>query len=146
MVSLFSRFSGSRTGHRRSQSAIDARTEAPATTGIGGSVSAATVANYGLELAVEFKPVEHPVEPFNNDQPVTCPLPEPSILNDGRIWKERLSATSRNRANLQVMTEGSTLESQDSGGAKLRPNRVVLPSSISAPEHNIRALLDECNV
>jgi hypothetical protein len=25
--------------------------------------------------------VEHPVEPFNLDQPVKCPLPEPSILH-----------------------------------------------------------------
>jgi hypothetical protein len=25
--------------------------------------------------------VEHPVEPVNLDQPVKCPLPEPSILH-----------------------------------------------------------------
>ena len=38
-------------------------------------------AAHGVEVGVELKPVEHPVEPLNNDQPVKCPLPEPSILN-----------------------------------------------------------------
>jgi hypothetical protein len=32
-------------------------------------------------VAVEFKPVEHPVEPLDHDRPIQCPLPEPSILN-----------------------------------------------------------------
>ncbi|KAF2305445.1 hypothetical protein GH714_005354 [Hevea brasiliensis] len=39
-------------------------------------------APHGIEVAVEFKPVEHPTEPFDSDQPIQCPLPEPSILND----------------------------------------------------------------
>lgn len=41
----------------------------------------ATTASHGIEVATEFKPVEHPVEPLDNDQPIQCPLPEPSILN-----------------------------------------------------------------
>jgi hypothetical protein len=43
--------------------------------------TAATVASHGIEVAVEFKPVEHPSEPLDNDTPIQCPLPEPSILN-----------------------------------------------------------------
>lgn len=35
----------------------------------------------GIEIAVEFKPVEHPTEPLDYDQPIPCPQPEPSILN-----------------------------------------------------------------
>lgn len=42
---------------------------------------AVAAASHGIEVAVEFKPVEHPIEPFDSDQPVKCPLPEPSILN-----------------------------------------------------------------
>lgn len=38
-------------------------------------------APHGIEVAGEFKPVEHPTEPLDNDRPVQCPLPEPSILN-----------------------------------------------------------------
>lgn len=43
--------------------------------------SAATATSHGIEVAVEFKPVEHPIEPLDNDRPIQCPLPEPSILN-----------------------------------------------------------------
>ena len=45
------------------------------------AAAAAVVAPHGIEVAAEFKPVEHPTEPFDNDRPVQCPLPEPSILN-----------------------------------------------------------------
>lgn len=41
----------------------------------------ATVAAHGIEVAIEFKPLEHPPEPLDNDRPIQCPLPEPSILN-----------------------------------------------------------------
>ena len=43
-----------------------------------GDASAAT---HGIEVAIEFKPPEHPTEPLDNDQPIQCPLPKPSILN-----------------------------------------------------------------
>nr|XP_025878610.1 uncharacterized protein LOC4330410 isoform X2 [Oryza sativa Japonica Group] len=103
---------------------------------------------HGIEVGVEFKPVEHPVEPVNLDQPVKCPLPEPSILHDGRIWKERIATAGvRVMTDLPVVKEGSQLES-DSSGARSRsavPKRAILPS-VSAPENNILALLDECDV
>lgn len=40
-----------------------------------------STSQHGIEVAVEFKPVEHPLEPLDIDQPIQCPLPEPSILN-----------------------------------------------------------------
>lgn len=42
---------------------------------------ASSINPHGIEIAVEFKPVEHPTEPLHNDRPILCPLPEPSILN-----------------------------------------------------------------
>ncbi|XBH79596.1 hypothetical protein VPH35_105525 [Triticum aestivum] len=103
---------------------------------------------HGIEVGIEFKPVEHPVEPVNLDQPVKCPLPEPSILHDGRIWQERMStAGGRPRTDLPVVKEGSQLE-PDSSTTRSRSalrRRAILPS-VSAPEHNILALLDECDV
>ncbi|KAF8379009.1 hypothetical protein HHK36_028436 [Tetracentron sinense] len=117
-------------------------------TGAATVVAAAAAAAHGIEVAIEFKPVEHPTEPLNNDQPVNCPLPEPSILNDGRIWKERMSATTvQRRADLPVMKEGGPLESEAAGAKPRRArssNRMILPSQ-SAPEHNIIKLLEECN-
>ncbi|KAL5794612.1 hypothetical protein ACOSP7_003206 [Xanthoceras sorbifolium] len=145
MVGIFSRFSVGRTGHRRTQSAVDEREVLPPNPEGTGTATATTAAAHGIELAVEFKPVEHPIEPLDNDRPIQCPLPEPSILNDGRIWKERVSAGMR-RGDLQVMKEGEVFESE-AVGTKPRPkqyNRMILPS-LSAPEHNLLNLLEECN-
>nr|GMC50214.1 uncharacterized protein LOC109149345 [Ipomoea batatas]GMC54810.1 uncharacterized protein LOC109149345 [Ipomoea batatas] len=105
-----------------------------------------TTATHGIELAVEFKPIEHPVEPLNNDSPIQCPLPEPSILNDGRIWRERVSAV-RGRIDLPVMQqEGAAIEPEVAKTkSKRQTNRPILPS-ISAPEHSILKLLEESGI
>ncbi|OIV92967.1 hypothetical protein TanjilG_20629 [Lupinus angustifolius] len=147
MVGIFSRFSvGRNIIHRRTQSALDEREVIPQNSEAAAAASGVTATSHGIEVAVEFKPVEHPMEPIDNDSPIQCPLPEPSILNDGRIWKERVSATVRRRGELPVMKEGGSLESE---GGMTRPrtsqsNRMILPS-LSAPEHNILKLLEECN-
>ncbi|KAF5729743.1 hypothetical protein HS088_TW20G00107 [Tripterygium wilfordii] len=146
MVGLFSRFSVGRVGHRRTQSAlVDERDVLPPNADGITANTATTATSHGIQVAIEFKPVEHPIEPFDNDQPIQCPLPEPSILNDGRIWKERVSAVRR-IPDLPVMKEGAGLES-DPAGSKPRStqsNRMILPS-LSAPEHNLLKLLEECN-
>lgn len=56
------------------------------------------------------------------------------------------SAGARVRADLPVVKEGSHLESGASGTKPLsvQPRRVILPS-VSAPEHNLITLLEECN-
>ncbi|RWR81051.1 ATP-dependent RNA helicase Dbp73D isoform 1 [Cinnamomum micranthum f. kanehirae] len=145
MVGIFSRFS--RTGHRRAQSALDERQVLPPDAEIASSAAAAAAAaSHGIEISVQFKPVEHPIEPLDNAQPVKCPLPEPSILNDGRIWKERLSTSVPRMPDLPVMKGRAHLETE-AAGTKTHRNpvsRSSLPSSISAPEHNFINLLDEC--
>ncbi|KAH9321438.1 hypothetical protein KI387_016077, partial [Taxus chinensis] len=92
---------------------------------------------HGVEPAEEFKPVEHPLEPPDKDQPVKCPPPEPSILHDGRIWKERREATARRQM-------GNGLQSQ---GLHRRRHTVssehLIVPSFSCPEHTILKLLDE---
>ncbi|XP_009766590.1 uncharacterized protein LOC107820027 [Nicotiana tabacum] len=148
MVGIFSRFSVSRNGHRRAQSALDETEVLPPnteTTGAATIAGAPSITPHGIEIAVEFKPVEHPTEPLHNDLPIQCPIPEPSILNDGRIWKERVSAVRR-RADIPVMQEGTTAE-PEAAGTRPRPpmNRVILPS-ISAPEHSILKLLEESGI
>ncbi|GMJ16039.1 hypothetical protein like AT1G31940 [Hibiscus trionum] len=147
MVGIFPRFSVGKSGHRRSQSALVEREVVPPNLDV--AAAAVATATHGIEVAVEFKPVEHLVEPLDNDRPIQCPLPEPSILNDGRIWQERVSATAsvRRRADLPVMKDGGSLQSETetSSGTKHRPssNRMILPSQ-SAPEHNLLNLLEEC--
>ncbi|CAN0910209.1 hypothetical protein LINGRAHAP2_LOCUS26165 [Linum grandiflorum] len=153
MVGIFSRLSvGSRASHRRTQSALqDDREAMPPSAEIAGleTVASAT-APHGIQVTVEFKPVEHPIEPLDNDQPIQCPAPEPSILNDGRIWKERVTATVRRRNDLPVMREdgGEAPDAESAAGPRRQPpmrsNRLILPS-VSAPEHNLLQLLEECN-
>ncbi|XP_076937719.1 uncharacterized protein LOC143605520 [Bidens hawaiensis] len=148
MVGLFSRFSVSRNGHRRSQSALEQRVVVPpdtVTTEAASVTGVMSTSHHGIEVAVEFKPVDQPTEPFDLDQPVHCPLPEPSILNDGRIWKERVSAGVQRRADLAVTQEetgGPPEPETPKTKSRPRTNRMILPS-ISAPEHNILKLLEE---
>ncbi|XP_020526156.1 uncharacterized protein LOC18439219 isoform X2 [Amborella trichopoda] len=103
---------------------------------------------HGVELDVEFKPIDHPLEPHDNEQPVKCPMPEPSILNDGRIWKERLAASVRRRGELPVMKEDNVgpAESPTYSSRKRHQshpaNHVILPS-FSAPEPNLIKMLQE---
>ncbi|XP_044501705.1 uncharacterized protein LOC123222804 isoform X2 [Mangifera indica] len=147
MVRICPRFALRRTGHRRTQIALDEREVLPPTLDVAGAATVTTAAAHGIEVAVEFKPVEHPIAPMDNGQPLQCPLPEPSILNDGRIWKERVSAGMRRRADLPVMKEGGVL---DSAGVRMKPrpmqsNRTILPS-LSAPEHDLLNLLQESGI
>ncbi|KAJ0802387.1 hypothetical protein HanPI659440_Chr03g0128421 [Helianthus annuus] len=148
MVSLFSRFSVSRNGHRRTQSALEQGAIIPPDTVTTEATSVAGVmstSHHGIEVAVEFKPVDRPLEPLDLDQPVPCPLPEPSILNDGRIWKERVSAGVNRRPDLAVTQEetvGTPEPETPKTKSRPRTNRMILPS-ISAPEHNILKLLEE---
>ncbi|KAI3505438.1 hypothetical protein L1887_27567 [Cichorium endivia] len=151
MVGLFSRFSVSRNGHRRSQSALDEREVVPQDTvaieTTGSVTGVMSTSHHGIEIAVEFKPVEHPIEPVDIDQPIQCPLPEPSILNDGRIWKERVSAGVQRRGDMTMMQDETGAPPEpETPRSKSRPrtNRMILPS-ISAPEHNILKLLEECH-
>ncbi|KAF5460389.1 uncharacterized protein LOC121237152 [Juglans microcarpa x Juglans regia] len=144
MVGIFSRLSVSRAGHRRTQSALDEREALPPNPGVTGVATGAITASHGIEVAVEFKPVEHPTEPRDNDRPIQCPLPEPSILNDGRIWKERASAGVLRKTDLPVMNEDAALASEaaETKQRSTRSNRMILPS-LSAPEHNLLNLLEE---
>lgn len=59
----------------------DEREVLPPNSEASGAATSAATASHGIEVAVEFKPVEHPMEPLDNDRPIQCPLPEPSILN-----------------------------------------------------------------
>ncbi|KAI4372192.1 hypothetical protein MLD38_010457 [Melastoma candidum] len=144
MVGIFSKFSAYRSSHGRAQSALDGRGALPLNVDVANVSSAATSISHGIGVAVD-EPVEHPVEPLDNDDPIQCPLPEPSILNDGRIWKERVSANARRRGDLPVMPGGGGAVEPISA-PKPRPahsNRTIIPS-ISAPEYNLLKLLEEC--
>lgn len=95
---------------------------------------------HGVQVAEEFVPVEHPMEPPEHDQPVRCPPPEPCIIHDGRLWKERLQLNIKRREELPFM-KATNME-----GTKGRRNSVtsehsILPSK-SAPTDTMSKLMD----
>ncbi|XP_021685962.2 uncharacterized protein LOC110668883 isoform X1 [Hevea brasiliensis] len=49
---------------------------------------------------VEFWPVEHPMEPQDEDRPVRCPIPTSSFVNDGSISEQRCGESLRKRADV----------------------------------------------
>ncbi|XP_047324622.1 uncharacterized protein LOC124928138 [Impatiens glandulifera] len=151
MVGIFSRFSGA--GHRRSQTVIGRIEEEGRQSSLGtiaeivtpASSTSALMAVHGIEVSVEFKPLEHPIEPINNDAPIQCPLLEPCILNDVRIWKQRIAGGAGRRSGLErVQTEPKIPETELRRRVQRGRGGGILPS-ISAPESSITKLLDECN-
>ncbi|XP_073025249.1 uncharacterized protein [Primulina eburnea] len=140
IVGMFSRFYARRGGHRRTQSAVDEREVLPPSLEATNAATIATdvsVVTRSTEIAFEFKPVAHPMEPLDLDRPIQCPLPEPSMLIDGthgRIWKEQVR-----KPNLS-----STKSKTHSQKPRPVSSRSIVPSS-SAPEGNILKLLEEYN-
>ncbi|KAH8975773.1 hypothetical protein BDL97_01G177200 [Sphagnum fallax] len=100
MVDMF----GNRSSRRSAQFMVCLVQEMKAsrTWGItNGSWPNASKSPHGVAPLDVFVPVEHPSEPLDVDQPMQCPRPEPGIMHDGRIWKERiLAARARRRAEL----------------------------------------------
>uniref|UniRef100_A0A6M2EAS1 Uncharacterized protein n=1 Tax=Populus davidiana TaxID=266767 RepID=A0A6M2EAS1_9ROSI len=64
MVGIFLRFSVRRGGHRRTQSALDEREVLPPNADVTGTAAGTAAAPHGIEVTVQFKPVEHPIEPL----------------------------------------------------------------------------------
>ncbi|BBN17024.1 hypothetical protein MPTK1_7g11340 [Marchantia polymorpha subsp. ruderalis] len=90
----------------------------------------------GVGHCEEFSPVEHPLEPPDIDKPVRCPPPEPCIVHDGRIWKERV-AIARRRMDMVKDKDGVPGRRRKA----LSSEHVILPS-LSAPEHVILKYLE----
>ncbi|KAG2701717.1 hypothetical protein I3843_06G053300 [Carya illinoinensis] len=58
----------------------------------------------GVELVeMEFWPVEHPMEPHDEDRPVKCPMPDASVLNDGEMNDKRFSESLKKRAEVPAV-------------------------------------------
>ncbi|XVF02981.1 hypothetical protein REPUB_Repub04eG0221100 [Reevesia pubescens] len=59
-----------------------------------------------IEFDIDFWPVEHPMEPQDEDRPVKCPMPASSSINDGKGHEERVAAESwRKRSEIPEMVK-----------------------------------------
>lgn len=102
MVGIFSRFSATKAIGLFSHSSQEGKDVGNTRETAGFSME------HGVEPAEEFMPIEHPMEPSENDQPVQCPQPEPCIIHDGRIWKEKLHLSMKKRNELPFIRENET--------------------------------------
>lgn len=47
----------------------------------------------GVENEADFWPVEHPLEPRDEDRPVKCPMPQSSVINVSLCFKLSVSSS-----------------------------------------------------
>ncbi|CAK9190131.1 unnamed protein product [Sphagnum troendelagicum] len=92
----------------------------------------------GVKHIEEFSPLPHPLEQTDIDQPVHCPAPEPCIVHDGKVWKQRVVAIARRRAeNARAMAVTDHIEYYSSTQHRRRRSRSRESSqlpSLTAPE------------
>jgi len=90
--------------------------------------------------------IAHPMEPHDIDRPVRCPPPEPCIMHDGRMWKDRLLASSRRRSDFSgLIKDIDHIEFYSTPPGSRRHNRtkeaVQLPALI-APDLVVTKIVD----
>ncbi|XVE91855.1 hypothetical protein REPUB_Repub01dG0047300 [Reevesia pubescens] len=72
----------------------------------GGSIMDLHHHANAIEFDIDFWPVEHPLEPPDEDRPVKCPMPASSSINDGGGHEEKVAAeSSRKRSELPEMVK-----------------------------------------
>ncbi|KAK1309305.1 hypothetical protein QJS10_CPA09g00261 [Acorus calamus] len=102
------------------------------------------------EYNVNFKPIEHPLEPPEDDRPAKCPMPKSSVLNGGRVWKEQLPEGLRKRSeSLMANEEGVEEEQPPMQAASKRhhthPRNRAAPHSTTSPStSNVFQIFQQC--
>ncbi|XP_077236216.1 uncharacterized protein LOC143877838 [Tasmannia lanceolata] len=125
----------------------------PRTDEVGNTGCSATGGHgHGVELDVEFKPIEHPLEPLDEDRPVKCPIPNSSVLNDEGTRKERTAESLRKRAESSAATEyGMVMVAAQPPVQAVRKRHHALtrnqsaPPSFRSPQSNVLQILQEYN-
>ncbi|KAL1807626.1 hypothetical protein ACET3Z_024616 [Daucus carota] len=70
----------------------------------------------------EFGPIEHPVEPLDEDQPVKCPVLNSAVLNNGSKPDEQIPENLQKRAEQQSRQE----------------QRVIVPATEAPAQRTLR--------
>ncbi|XP_077241006.1 uncharacterized protein LOC143881665 isoform X2 [Tasmannia lanceolata] len=106
--------------------------------------------SHSIELDVEFEPIDHPLEPFDEDRPVKCPMPNSSVLNEGGTRRERSAESLKKRAELSAtIGEGKAVVPARPPVQAVRKRHHALsrnqsvPLSFRAPQTNILRILRE---
>ncbi|KAG0578023.1 hypothetical protein M758_5G191300 [Ceratodon purpureus] len=117
---------------------------------VGGKRISPSAGLHGVPLLESFEAVDHPAEPSEKDQPVRCPPPEDSIVQDGQVWRERVARSLRRQIErFNTWQEGdvvgrSEIIMSNSGRpdhSNLREKNLFVAHS--APEFAVSRLLEE---
>ncbi|KAG0591810.1 hypothetical protein KC19_1G203900 [Ceratodon purpureus] len=76
----------------------------------GADHTASFSSSNGADFPAEFTFVPRPMEPNDLDRPVRCPPPEPCIVHDGIVFKDRLANSRRRSDLLGSMRENDHIE------------------------------------
>ncbi|XP_004504605.1 uncharacterized protein [Cicer arietinum] len=69
--------------------------------------------HHGVDINTDFFPVEHPMEPPDEDRPVKCPMPESSVIRDERMHEKRNAESLRKRGEISGAIMGQRTASMD---------------------------------
>lgn len=113
----------------------------------GADHSVSFTSSKGADFVVEFTFVPRPMEPNDVDKLVSCPPPEPCIVHDGILFRDRL-ANSRRRGTdlLGSMRETDHIEYYSTPPSRRRMNRssqeLLQPPALIAPDLVATKIID----
>ncbi|KAL4353264.1 hypothetical protein GQ457_06G000400 [Hibiscus cannabinus] len=84
----------------------------------------------GLDLDF-FWPVQHPMEPQDEDRPVKCPMSSSSSIHDGKGHEERVES-SRKRSEQPAMPNNRTAAEPPVRAVRKRHHRLTCDNHVSA--------------
>ncbi|XP_077230315.1 uncharacterized protein LOC143863518 isoform X2 [Tasmannia lanceolata] len=142
MVGIFSRF----TSYRRSDYfPMDIKeSQSPRSDEVGDTVPSGTDGcDHGVELDDEFKPIEHLLEPLDEDRPVKCPMPNSSVLNEWTVesLRKRAELSAAIEEGMVVAAAQPPVDAVQKRHHALSSNQSVSPS-FRVPQNKIFQVLE----
>ncbi|KAH7656581.1 hypothetical protein IHE45_18G084000 [Dioscorea alata] len=92
-----------------------------------------------MQFGDEIKPVEHLVEPLDEDGPIKCPVLDSFPLLDQSMWKEVITDGLQKRKDPFAEREHVTQSS-----SKRRHHSPSSPSSSKSPHTNLFQVFNQC--
>ncbi|KAG9457680.1 hypothetical protein H6P81_002188 [Aristolochia fimbriata] len=143
IAGIFSRF----PGYRRSHSALPEDKNGTGVRAAEGSketgCSKANGHGHVMEIDIDFVPIEHPVEPPDEDRPLKCPMPNSSVPNSGGMRNERsIESFRKKRVELPVAYEEEMVISPEPPAVRKRHHAPT-------PEYTLPLLLgttQQCSI
>ncbi|XP_078180059.1 uncharacterized protein LOC144574081 [Carex rostrata] len=86
-----------------------------------------------VETEIDFKPIEHPPEPPDEDLPIKCPIPDPLSLIIDEVFEEPCTDSLQTIADLLEQKEPSTEKSSGTDD-EIEKHQIPLPEH-ATPTH-----------